>query len=483
MTDQIAPPPQVPVAASPQMFDTLPYPSLPLSYTQPARLAALAQIHGVMAPPAANARVLELGCAAGGNIIPLAARFPKAEFVGVDLSTRHIADGQHRIAALGLANITLHAGDVTTLLAAGPMGGKTFDYIICHGLFSWVPNAARDAILQICREKLAPSGVAAISYNVLPGWHLRRAIRDICIVAAGTSGTPLERATRARRAIDNIANCTSKKLPYGYFLRQESMRLRQQPLAYIYGEFLGENNTPCTFTEFAGRAAAHDLEFLCEGDLDASALAVIDDAQAFSKLLPKRDSLFAIGRGQTVDFVSGRPFRRSLVVHAFAGAKPLQADAKRLRGLYILRGATESRFASVDDAFPNSVAVDSLIASLNEEDGFRVCEMLLAAVVAGQGTISTLPVRAGRPDISKPLVSALNRIEAASGQPWLSSMHHEAVPMSTEQALLVRELDGKRDRAALAAAVTSAPREQNQTAAEFVDATLAYLEREAVLLA
>ena len=86
----------------PTDYDLLPYPSMPIAYTQPAHLAALGTLFGLAPPAAEHARVLELGCAAGGNIIPLAARFPEASFLGIDLSQRHIADGQDRIAALGL---------------------------------------------------------------------------------------------------------------------------------------------------------------------------------------------------------------------------------------------------------------------------------------------------------------------------------------------------------------------------------------------
>src|SRR5262245_3361627 len=92
-------------------YEALPYPSMPFAYTQPARLAALTQLFGLTAPDASEAHVLELGCASGGNIIPLAVRYPRARFVGVDLSQRHIEEGRERIRALSLTNIELQQGD------------------------------------------------------------------------------------------------------------------------------------------------------------------------------------------------------------------------------------------------------------------------------------------------------------------------------------------------------------------------------------
>jgi SAM-dependent methyltransferase len=477
MASKVAPPLKNATTAASD-FDHLPYPSLPQSYTQPARLAAMAQLHGLTAPPAATARVLELGCASGGNIVPLAVRFPEAHFVGIDLSTRHISDGQRRIAALGLRNVELHAGDVTTLT----FEANSFDYIVCHGLFSWVPKVAQDAILQICRDRLAPNGVAAISYNVLPGWHFRRVIRDICLRAAG-QGTARERAVRARGAIEDIAKSSNKQLSYGYFLRQESMRLSGKPLAYIYGEFLSEHNTPFTLPGFARRAAGYDMKFLCESDLDASAMRAIEDPVQFSKLLPPRDEHFAIGRGEALDYASGRPFRRSLIVHSAAGTSTqMSVDVAKLRGLHVTGTEGKSHLATVDRAFPSSIAVDGLIAGLAAADAQRVGEVVLAMVTTEQASLSTLPVRAGRADASKPSVSALNRIEAASGQPWLSNLHHDGVPLSAARAALVRHLDGTRDRAGLAAGVASTGLEDGQSPAEFIDATLAYLELKALLL-
>jgi SAM-dependent methyltransferase len=169
-------------------YDLLPYPSMPITHTQPAHLAALARLFGAAAPAVDRARVLEFGCAAGGNIIPLAARFPRASFTGIDLSHRHIADGHKRIAESAIENISLQQGDLTTL----DLAGQQFDYVICHGVFSWVPKPTQDAILRLCRDVLAPDGVVTISYNVLPGWHLRMAVRT----SACTT-----RARKARRSV------------------------------------------------------------------------------------------------------------------------------------------------------------------------------------------------------------------------------------------------------------------------------------------
>jgi SAM-dependent methyltransferase len=235
-------------AATASDYDVLPYRSTPYTHTQPARLAAVATLFG-MAPPAADhARVLELGCASGGNIIPLAARYPHARFIGIDLSLRQVEDGQRVIAQLGLQNIEIKRGDIGELRLAG----TPLDYIVCHGVFSWVPRTMQDAIFRICAENLVANGIAYISYNALPGWHLRRIVRDICHYHAGEQGTPEQRVTRARWMLEQVAKMSSESSTFGRIMRDEVKLTAPLPNSYILGEFLAHDNDPCYFHSLVG---------------------------------------------------------------------------------------------------------------------------------------------------------------------------------------------------------------------------------------
>src|SRR5581483_1825348 len=156
MTEKLPAPASVAPAPVGNSYDEMPYSSHPYPQTHPSRLAVIATLFGMNPPAVGKCRVLELGCAGGGNLIPMAEALPESEFVGIDLSGRQIADGQGIVRALGLRNITLrHASILDVDGLYGP-----FDYVICHGVFSWVPNAVREKILDICAKHLTPRGVA-----------------------------------------------------------------------------------------------------------------------------------------------------------------------------------------------------------------------------------------------------------------------------------------------------------------------------------
>ena len=457
-------------AATASDYDSLPYLSLPVSYTRPQHLAALAALSGSPAPAPDRARVLELGCASGGNILPLAVHFPHARFVGVDLSARQISDGQRRIAALGLGNIELHCADIATFAVAPAI----YDYVICHGVFSWVPLEVQDAIFRVIGAALAPGGVAAVSYNVLPGWHLRSPVRDLLLAHAGADGPPQERVRRAREILKRFETLKSGDA-YAALMRDEARRLARLPASYILGEFLAETNAPLAFDTFAARASTHGLAFLCEADLDASAQALLD--------APTRQHVAAtaggdrIRAGRMLDLFSGRPFRRSLLVRALADRKFAGPMPNHLAGLHIASGltldtarttATSTAFtdrrgsrlatttASVGrvlrrlaEAYPSTLPVDELAGTGAE--GARGRRALLSLVLEGRAGLSALPVTLGRGTEARPLVWAAARAEAALGLPFVTNLHHVTVALPKVAAAVSARLDGTRTRAEIVA--------------------------------
>ena len=140
-------------------YEALPYSSEAYPGSHPMRTSAVARLFGMTPPPVETARVLELGCASGGNLIPMALSLPDAEFVGVDISPRQVEMAGARIERLGLKNARVACLDILDF----DEDQGDFDYIIAHGVYSWVPQDVRDKTLRICRECCNRSRVSATS--------------------------------------------------------------------------------------------------------------------------------------------------------------------------------------------------------------------------------------------------------------------------------------------------------------------------------
>ncbi|RYF56425.1 MAG: class I SAM-dependent methyltransferase, partial [Comamonadaceae bacterium] len=96
-------------------YDEVPYDSNPFPQSTPEHLEAIACVFGVDAVPPAGARVLELGCASGGNLIPFAARYPASRCLGVDLSQVQVERARQAALRAGLSNVEFRAMDMSAI--------------------------------------------------------------------------------------------------------------------------------------------------------------------------------------------------------------------------------------------------------------------------------------------------------------------------------------------------------------------------------
>ena len=176
-------------------YDEVRYSNFPYAQTHPDRLATVGALHGLSTPDCATARVLEVGCGAGGNIIAMAVSTPGIRAVGIDLASTAIEEGRRAIEAAGITNAELRQGDISDL-RGGELGD--FDYIIAHGVYAWIPEPVRDHLLELIHSHLAPNGLAYVSYNANPGGYMRRALRDMGLWYASGEDGPVAIANRAQ---------------------------------------------------------------------------------------------------------------------------------------------------------------------------------------------------------------------------------------------------------------------------------------------
>jgi methyltransferase-like protein/cyclopropane fatty-acyl-phospholipid synthase-like methyltransferase/Fe-S-cluster containining protein len=290
-------------------YDDVPYAGNPRYATHPNCLASVATLLGMKPTPIDSCRVLELGCGTGGNLIPMALTLPQSQFVGIDLSSRQIDGGRALAEAIGLTNIDLKTFSVMDV--DGSFG--QFDYIICHGVYSWVPPAVQDKILTVCKQNLTSNGIAYVSYNTYPGWHQRGLVREMLNYHVRQFDDPEMRTQQARSFLDFLdESAVDPGGPYARIIKEEAEMLRKKADWYVFHEHLEEYNEPLYFFQFAERAAAKGLQFLAEAR---------NHSYHMHDLRPEvRDKLCQLSGDllhleQYVDFLRNRVFRQTLLCH------------------------------------------------------------------------------------------------------------------------------------------------------------------------
>ena len=242
-------------------YDAIPYRHGAILHSHPARLGVIARFFGMTAAAPDHCRVLELGCAEGMNLLPLAERLPRAEFTGVDSSEKQIATADATRIANGIANARFLRVDLREF---EPEAGA-FDYVIAHGVYSWVPDEVKDRLLAVCTRALAPAGVAYVSYNTLPGWGLLGGIRKFLLAETAREPGPHAQLDHAVRVLGVLARCTaSQPGAYAALLREAVGDMTRKSPLLLYHDELGLVNDPCTFLDFTAHAARHGLHFLAE---------------------------------------------------------------------------------------------------------------------------------------------------------------------------------------------------------------------------
>jgi SAM-dependent methyltransferase len=458
-------------------YDELPYDSLPLPETQPDFLAAVASLHGFDAPDPSRARVLELGCAQGGNLIPLAWRWPGSDCVGVELSRVQAEAGAAFVSALGLPNVRILHGD----LAALPDDLGQFDTIIAHGVFSWVPPAVQQALLEVCRRHLSPRGIAYISFNVAAGWEKLQPLRAALIERTSADLPAPQRYRQALRVLDELE--AEWRDP---FLLKEIAYLKTAAPSYLFHEYLAEFNAPMPFAEFAAQLDAHGLRYVGEA---GPRRAVVEFKDAWG-LTPEGMAGRWLDAEAALDDALAIRFRRALIARADAAcAQPPQAEALRGLAFYAdlgsdeeidLEASVEQRFLNpAGNTFPVTLpamkaAVMALSAAYPGALGYAALRSAASQVLAEYGAGAAVEDAAFRdalfqlvllhgvmPTVAagafavepgeRPCANALARQQANSPGWVVSGARHVAMDLDPAGRMLLGMLDGSRTVDELAA--------------------------------
>lgn len=461
-----------------QDYDAIPYESSPITDAHPYKLAALGHLLGLTPPDPSTARILELGCAEGGTLIPLARLWPQAHLLGLELSAVQTRAGNELIAALGLTNVKIQQADILHIDAS--LG--QFDYIIAHGVFSWVPHEVQEKILSICHEHLSPHGMAYISYNVNPGWRLRGAMRDMFAYHLRDITQPQQRLEQALAFCEQLdASLGNSKTIISEYLREEIAHIRKAKRAYVFHEYLESVNEPILFTDFLSRITQHQLNYVCDTELYS--MFPSSYGTAAEKMLESFND--AIVTEQYADFLRMRTFRQSILCHENF-LPDYEIDLDRLNPLSIyanlsaekqpnLRTDQNSTFITASGknipishpltkailvhlhhVYPDALPLQELFKVAQQQLQQAGATAFVPQLDAARGELFNLFANnllglAIRPhhfeyQVERPCVTALARIQAQHAENLLSTIWSETLTLDHFATRLVHLLDGTRTK-------------------------------------
>jgi methyltransferase-like protein/SAM-dependent methyltransferase len=470
-------------------YDQVPYPNDPFPQTHPDRIATLATLFGMNAAPVENCRVLELGTGRGANLLGMASSLPNSKFVGVELSKRQNDEAIQNAAAAGITNVEYKNMSISDIDSSF----GEFDYIIAHGVFSWVPKEVQERMFEVCGKHLKPQGVAYISYNTYPGWHMRGMIRDMMNIHSGPFKDPIQRIQQSRALLDFLVKqCRQESTPYGMFLKQELDLLSKQSDNYLFHDHLEENNHPMYFTDFVKMFLPKGLRYLGEADFCVMLPSQFspEAQQTLRNIAPEQVQL-----EQYMDFLRNRMFRQSLLVRPevrpnytlqpeimkkFRVSSPLRPEKEKFEDVDLTPGTNESfkaadgrtltssdpvvksAFVILAEEFPNSIPFEELCMrarkKLNKgeevtsehttEDQLNLGKAILSAYATAFTAVVDLHVWSPSFAMTlseKPTASRLVRHLATVGN-RVTNAFHQSVTLSDFDRQLIQFLNGENDQ-------------------------------------
>ena len=467
----------------------------------------MGQIFGMDPPDIRNCRVLEIGCATGGNLVPMAEQLAGSHVVGFDLSQRQVDKANDWIVELNLKNIEIMQLDIADHQKLGE-----FDYIICHGVYSWVPAETQNSILELVTHHLSPKGIAYISYNTKPGWNVRGIVRDMMLFHTQGIDNAADRIAHARQWLSFMVESVAPADPYGMLLKNELDILHGRSEEYLIHEYFEDANHPVYFHEFAASLASKKLKYLSEADVESTFHS--DLPNEILKTL-ERISEDEIRLEQYLDFLRKRTFRQSLVCHADQGLhrvlEPRIVDHFFLESLLVPTNTPmhfRNRFSGISLAIeePMLHTAVGILAELNKSD-WRFSElveevarrtnhtidqeklrrMVLQAFASGHMAFHSVPPRYSYDLSGFPQASRCARSQSRLG-PGVTSLSHHNVVLSEIDRLVLQSLDGATPVSDVVFQVQSAMRERKSAPVDAIalqaaiDASITNLTRMRLVL-
>jgi SAM-dependent methyltransferase len=305
----------------------------------PAWLDHVALVSGFAPPSRVDGFAwCDLGCGQGVTAAILAATHPAGRFCGIDVLAAHVENAQRFSAECAIKNVEFHTADFSAAVEANFEG---FDYIVSHGVYSWVDEQSQTALRRFIDRHLKPGGLVYVSYYAMPGrasdLPFQRLVRTLGLTLSGDT------ARRCAAALETVNKLIELKAP-ALVGSPMAVRLKEHPvdfhLAYLSHELMSANWEPLCVTDFR-------TEMRSIGLVPVGSATFIENYDSF---------------------VLGQAARRTLATIADLDARELARDFLIdqffRRDVFVRRGRvldeTERRFQLLDSSFALVHPVDAI---------------------------------------------------------------------------------------------------------------------------
>jgi SAM-dependent methyltransferase len=407
----------------------VPYVPAFIQYLAPAWLDHVALVSGLM-PPARKDGFswCDLGCGQGTTAVMLAATHPRGQFHGIDAMPEHAEGGRRFAAECEVTNVVFHAADFAS---AADLALPKFDYIVAHGVYSWVGPQVRADLRSFIDNRLKLGGLVYLSYYAMPGraadlpfQRLVRAIGETC------EGDSTERVVTALKIVDSFLGLKAPALVASPMLSQLKQKDYRVAATYLAHEYMGQHWDPLFVTEVRRDMAAIGLK-------PVGSAMLVENHDTFVLGKAAREALAALAdedvRELARDFLIDQFFRLDIFVR---GADEIDENEQRKQllanGFMLTCPAGKVEYnlqtAAGQLAFDNAAAraiVESLAAGpctlgeVAQQRNIAVKDIIANAMVLCASN-QLRPVEAGRAPVAKINAALTRRIGGREEIPYVA---------------------------------------------------------------
>lgn len=217
----------------------------------------------------------ELGCGGGAALVLTAAANPLGRFIGIDFNAAHIQRARDLAAAANIKNVQFVAADFAEAAVWPPGRIPQQDFIVLHGVYSWISPDLRTAIQGFINRFLAPGGLVYLHYMTHPGMSSFAAGQHLLQRYASTLPGASDR--KVHDALELLRQLNAADAGYFVAHPEERRRLhnaRRESPFYLAHEFLTANWTPLHVADVIQALAELGCTYVGSASIDENIDAV-----------------------------------------------------------------------------------------------------------------------------------------------------------------------------------------------------------------